>query len=212
MKSAFVATAALLAGSAGASTIYSNGSVNGTIASFAIDDGTAVADSFTVSSNTSAWDLTFGTDNYGSAKLKSVNWAIYNGNPFTGTPTLIGSGTATPGVTFLFTNGSGYSLYDNTISLGGVPLTSGTYWIELSGAVAGSGGGTPFWDDNNGASSAWQGGAGGTGDLTNFSGLTGNNSEAFSIGTPEPATWALMLAGFAGLGAALRGRRRLATA
>jgi hypothetical protein len=27
-------------------------------------------------------------------------------------------------------------------------------------------------------------------------------------GTPEPATWALMLAGFAGLGAALRGRRK----
>jgi hypothetical protein len=30
--------------------------------------------------------------------------------------------------------------------------------------------------------------------------------------TPEPATWAMMLAGFTGLGALLRGRRRLAAA
>jgi hypothetical protein len=32
------------------------------------------------------------------------------------------------------------------------------------------------------------------------------------VSAPEPATWALMLAGFAGLGAALRSRRRLASA
>jgi hypothetical protein len=205
------AAAALLAGSAGASTIYDNGPINGTIVGFTINFGYEVADSFTVSSNTSAWDMSFGTWNIPGDSLQSVDWAIYDGNPFTGSPTLLGSGTATAGNNFVSTTGFGYNLYNNTISLGGVALASGTYWIQLSGAVTNTG--DPiYWDDNNGASSAWQGGSGGIGDLTDFDGVIGTNSEAFSIGTPEPATWALMLAGFAGLGAALRSRRKLATA
>jgi hypothetical protein len=35
---------------------------------------------------------------------------------------------------------------------------------------------------------------------------------AFAVGVPEPATWALMLAGFGGLGAAMRARRKTAAA
>ena len=73
--------------------------------------------------------------------------------------------------------------------------------------------GNLFWDANNGPSSAYQGG-GGLGDLTNVDygfGVVSTNSEAFTIfdtsAVPEPATWAMMLAGFAGLGAAFRSRR-----
>lgn len=44
------------------------------------------------------------------------------------------------------------------------------------------------------------------------SGLGIQSFDSIVIGTPEPATWALMLGGFAGLGAALRSRRRLAAA
>jgi hypothetical protein len=45
-----------------------------------------------------------------------------------------------------------------------------------------------------------------------YEGVIGDGSVDFFVGAPngvpEPATWALMLAGFAGLGAALRGRRK----
>jgi hypothetical protein len=202
MKSVFVVTAAaaaLLAGSAGASTIYDNGPINGTITGWTLNFGFAVADSFTVSSTTSAWDMSFGTWNFPGESLQSVDWAIYDGNPFTGSPTLLGSGTATAGNNFVSTNGFGYNLYTDTISLGGVALTSGTYWVELSGAISNTG--DPiYWDENDGPSSAWENPVGSIG------------SESFSIGTPEPATWALMLAGFAGLGAALRSRRKFAVA
>ena len=47
--------------------------------------------------------------------------------------------------------------------------------------------------------------------------MIGDGTVDFFVGAPdggivpEPATWALMLAGFAGLGAALRGRRKALT-
>jgi hypothetical protein len=39
-----------------------------------------------------------------------------------------------------------------------------------------------------------------------------SGTQTLSVSVPEPATWAMMLAGFAGLGAALRTRRRTALA
>ena len=206
MKRVFVVTAAaaLLAGSADASTIYSNGPYNGTLQGVNFSGGFAIADSFTVGAATKAWDLDFVTWNGPGNPLTSVTWSIWTGNPFGGgSPTEVAFGTAAPGLTLIGPNGTGFDLYSNSIDLGGVSLGAGTYWLELSDGIAVGG---VFWDDNNGPSSAWQGG--GLGDLTNCCGITGTNSEAFSIGSPEPATWAVMLAGFAGLGAALRSRRR----
>ncbi len=53
----------------------------------------------------------------------------------------------------------------------------------------------------------------GVNDITiNYLGSIGDGDVSFLVGNPlavpEPATWGLMLAGFAGLGAALRGRRK----
>jgi hypothetical protein len=208
MKSAnFLAAAAvaLAAGSAGASTIYSNGPYDGTVGGFIINSGASVADSFTGSGV--ATGANFVSWNYTSDTPETVDWAIANGNPLNG-GTIFASGTATITPIFLLTNEIGFDLYSDTISFSGVTLTGGNYWFELSDA-SGANGDPMYWDDNNGPSSAWDSASG---DLTNYSSGfdPGSNSEAFSIlggGTPEPATWALMLAGFAGLGSALRLRR-----
>jgi hypothetical protein len=210
MKSAnfLAATAvALAAGSAGASTIYSNGPYDGTVLGFTINSGYSVADSFTGSgvatgANFVSWNFTGDTP-------QSVDWEITSGNPLSGGGfTELGSGTATITPAFLLNNGQGFDLYSDTISFSGVTLAGGDYWFMLSDATD-TGGNPMYWDDNNGPSSAWESDLG---DLTNYSSGfdPGSNSEAFSIlggGTPEPATWALMLAGFAGLGSALRLRR-----
>lgn len=45
-----------------------------------------------------------------------------------------------------------------------------------------------------------------------LAGGVGAGAGDFIVGAPEPGSWALMLAGFAGLGAALRSRRKLAPA
>lgn len=51
----------------------------------------------------------------------------------------------------------------------------------------------------------------GTGSHDNIGPILDNFSLSVSGGVPEPATWALMIIGFGGIGAAMRGRRRSAT-
>ncbi|HXV00993.1 MAG TPA: PEP-CTERM sorting domain-containing protein [Caulobacteraceae bacterium] len=212
MKSAnFLAAAAvaLAAGSAGASTIYSNGPYNGQVDAFTINFGISAADSFTGSGV--ATGANFVSWNFVGDTPESVDWEITSGNPLSGGGfTVLGSGTATIGSSLIAgsPNKYGYDLYSDTISFSGVTLAGGDYWFVLSNATD-TGGDPMYWDDNNGPSSAW---SSIFGDLTNDSNAfdPGSNSEAFSIlggGAPEPATWDLVLAGFAGLGSALRLRR-----
>jgi hypothetical protein len=84
-----------------------------------------------------------------------------------------------------------------------------TYSLSLDGVSLGTG--IAFCGDNNpcgGANIAHFGTV-----IFDSFGTTGQGYlDNFSVSTPEPATWAMMLAGFAGLGAALRSRRRLSAA
>ena len=89
-------------------------------------------------------------------------------------------------------------------------------------AAGGGGGGSPGGSGDDGSDGSGSGGNG-PGDVSTFSfssggddfvvqrtnddtGLTSTDSQVG--GVPEPATWAMMLVGFGGMGALLRGRRR----
>jgi len=214
MKTLFGSVAALAlalaAGHAGASAIYSNGPYNGTIEGLTISDPYSVADSFYVGTSADAVGVNFVSWNIEEDPPLSVTWTLTSGNPLSGGAfTVLGTGTESVSPVFLETNSQGFQLYSNTFYFPGVSLTGGNYyWLELSGATDTTGD-AEYWDQNNGASVAWQEEEGNPGfALANYY-TPGSDSETFSIlsSVPEPATWTLMLAGFAGLGAALRTRR-----
>jgi hypothetical protein len=74
----------------------------------------------------------------------------------------------------------------------------------------------PFWCATGGGWPCWTGGTDGIG-VSTENGETAietfTTSDTFLVGSaPEPAVWTLMLTGIAGLGAALRMRRRLVAA
>jgi hypothetical protein len=201
------------AGAASAAVIYDNGPLSAATDGFTINFGYAIEDSFTVATNTTATGADFVSWDIPGDSLQSVDWVI---EP---TQTYGITGTATVTSTFLFTNGYGYDIYSNHISFAGVALTAGTYYFGLQNGNVGNGD-PVYWDQNDGPSAAYGSGFGGDLSVAGpaqslpCSGAC-TYSETFDItsgGVPEPTTWALMLIGFGGMGAALRSRRRVVAA
>ncbi len=188
--------------------LYSNGPTPLTSSiAFGANGGNPIADSFVLDATggdgffyVAAMDLTVWT-NPGD-RLSSVDWAIYDGNPFG-----IGGATALAG---------GVAAINSSAPLPGTglrasevffPINAGfdcgfdgckmTLWIALSNGLTGFGG-PVAWDVNSGLSQAY---AQGVGPIP---------SESFQmlglLGIPEPTTWALMLLGVCGIGATLRSR------
>jgi hypothetical protein len=200
MRAIFIGAATLAlstsATSVSASILYDNGPSTYDVNAWNIDQGFAVADSFVLSSAATVNGLDFTTWTFG-VNLTGVDWGIYDADPFSG-GTLLAGGTASPTTTFLFTNGFGYDISDQLLALTPTALTAGTYWIELSNATPG--GESIFWDESDGPSAAEQTGTGPTGSHDfRILGTTG--------AVPEPANWAMMIAGFGLIGGALRSRR-----
>lgn len=191
------------------SLIYSNGAPNGTIDALNIG-AYAVADSFAAENgsvisqvNFWSWQDIWPLEPVTGHLPTTVTWTIGDGNPLT-TGSIIATGTATINYTLLSSTPNQWDLlvYSDWISIPDVVLNDGSsahYYLELSNAYDSSGFPT-YWDMNEGPSQAYQ------------TGYNGVPSEFFQIlGTPslapEPAGWALLLAGFAGLGATLRRRQ-----
>ena len=198
------------------STLYTNGPFNGTINAWAINSGFAVADSFTLSGNSILTSVDLGVQRLPGDNTTTLDWAITTGIPFTGSSVTLFSGTSAFSLGMDLGTNNGFDLNLASISLGGVSLGAGTYFLTLQNAFGPNGGGGLFWDQNNGPSIAYDRDQDGNGFLLSGSGCTTSPgatcSETFTInGTstsiPEPGTLAVLGAGLAGL-LGVWGRRR----
>lgn len=192
------ATMILGASAANATVIYSNGPINGTLLGYPINFGSAVSDSFTVSTA----DVLRSADDVGiwndpGDKLLQVDWSI--GSSAFGND--IASGTTSDIEHTLLNNCGGgacgggvLDVYSDAFDLGNISLAPGTYWITLQNAVV-SNGDPAAWDDNNGPSNAEQ-----NGDTIGSESFTLEDTALATV--PEPSSLPLLLAGLGLIGGA----------
>jgi hypothetical protein len=173
------------------SVVFTSGPINGTLNSYSINQGFAVADSFTLAAPATLGSAAFGAWLDVGGTLTSVDWAIAS-SPF-GSP--LASGTAlNPMSTFVTVNNTGdnFDIYSETFSLPHVSLGAGNYYFELQNAQLAEAGGPVFWDGNNSANST------GVQD-SQGSFLANRPGESFTlfapVAVPEPTTLALACLG-----------------
>jgi hypothetical protein len=186
-----------------ASTLYSNGPINGTVNAWNTCCGLIVSDSFVLSSSSTITSFDAGLWVGPGDSPASTSWAISAGNPsfLGGTVVAGGSGNYSNSL-YCFGCGLGvFDIYTSTLSGLNVSLGAGTYYLELfNGLTAIGGNSSLFWDENNGPSTAYE---------YPFV-TTGIPSQAFNIygtggtATPEPGTVMLLGSGVAGLAGMLR--------
>lgn len=198
----------LSAGAANATILYSNGMPGpGTIDAWIISAGYGAADSFTLATPSILTGVDYtGWDHHGETIL-TVDWAILNGEP--GTGTVLFSGTASVLSTFMFVSYDGHDIKSDSFALPDIALNAGSYWLELDNGVATNGYKTG-WDINGGPSQAWANPFGGETMCTPVvnSPENGRCSMAFDIvgRVPEPASLGMLAAGLSLLGFAFSGR------
>jgi autotransporter-associated beta strand protein len=150
-----------------AGLVYDNGPINGTINGWTISNGFQVSDSFRLTQPTTLTSAQVGLRVTSGAVPASLQWTIStqptgggvaNGNAPTG---IIASGTATPTNTFqsqVTQAGNTFDIYESTFALNAT-LPAGTYYLSLGPNSTASGGSssspTLYWDENDGASSAY---------------------------------------------------------
>ena len=170
-----------LATPAWATTLYTNGPINGTQTGWDISSE-ATSDSFTLSGLATILSVTFGewVTSAGGPTPETVDWEIgssaFGSDLGTATGVSLTSsllGPATPG----------YNVFASTFTLDLI-LAPGAYWLTLLNATTSSAA-TAYWDQNSGPS------------LALFGGGAPVPSESFTIaGTvPEPSTFVLLLFG-----------------
>jgi PEP-CTERM motif len=195
--------AVALAAPAAASTLYSNGPINGTIDGYNICCIFTVSDSFTLSANSTVTGFDGGFWVRPGDSPVSASWNITLGAPsyLGGTILAAGSGTFSNSLYCLGCGLGFFDIYTSTMSGMNVALGPGTYYLELfNGLTAVSANQEFHWDQNFGPSTAYE-----------YPYYTdGIGSQAFNLygttstSTPEPGTLMLLGSGVAGLAGLLR--------
>ena len=182
---------------------YDNGPINGTTDAWTINFGYVVSDTFTIGAGGgSVQSVSFGVWEFPGDTMQTVDWTITSTENGTG----VGQ-TANVTDKFISSNQYGYNVDLISFNTGGVPLSQGTYWLNLQNATVPSGD-PVYWDENSGK------GCGGSGcpSSASESALGTIPSEAFTIGTsgstsgstPEPSSIMLFGSGILGLAGVLR--------
>lgn len=196
-----IALLALVAGVASTTALaqndlYDNGPSNGTSYAWAFNNGAAVSDSFSLSSQSTVNALNFTIWLFPGDVLQSTVIEI-SSSEFGGTTyfdqevNVVESGCAE--------NQLGFNVCNASAVFTGVTLNAGAYWLTLQDGVVNDD--PVYWDENDGPSSASQNTTG-TIPSESFT-LLGSSSSGTGT-TPEPDSLLLFASGLFGVGALLR--------
>jgi PEP-CTERM motif len=205
-----ISAAFALASSAQASVLYnspSSGFDNGYNYITPHPQFEAAADTFTLGAPATVVGVQFDSWTVPGDIVQSVDWVIWDLLPNTGGNGIVAAGNAAVSSVHYVVNLTGFDINIDRFSIPALSLTAGVYWLELFNAQT-DGGTLVGWDATQNSQSLFANSSGAQSPNTfEILGPDPDRGGPPAGGVPEPATWALLIAGFGSVGVALRRSR-----